>query len=64
MDKKLEKMYDQVNQLENPLTPQQVVLLRKVVNKFKSKVEQTEDKEENISKTIPGPHFQRRAQLW
>ena len=40
------------------------VLLRKVVNKFKSKVEPTEDKEENVSKTIPGPHFQLRAQLW
>ena len=31
-------MYEQVNHLENPLTPNQVLLLRKVVNKFKSKV--------------------------
>ena len=38
IDKKLEKMYEQVNHLENPLTPNQVLLLKKVVNKFKSKV--------------------------
>ena len=49
IDKKLEKMYDQVNQLENPLTPHQVVLLRKVVNKFKSKVRITEDKRKMFS---------------
>ena len=38
IDKKLEKLYEQVNHLENPLTPGQVLLLRKVVSKFKSKV--------------------------
>ena len=38
IDKKLEKLYEQVNHLENPLTPGQVLLLRKVVTKFKSKV--------------------------
>ena len=43
IDKKLEKMYEQVNHLENPLTPNQVLLLRKVVNKFKSKVKGKEN---------------------
>ena len=38
IDKKLEKLYEQVNHLENPLTPNQVILLKKVVSKFKSKV--------------------------
>ena len=38
IDKKLEKMYEQVNHLENPLTPNQVLLLKKVISKFKSKV--------------------------
>ena len=37
-DKKLEKMFDQVQQWERPFTPNQVALLKKVVNKFKSKV--------------------------
>ena len=31
-------MYEQVNHLENPLTPNQVLLLKKVISKFKSKV--------------------------
>ena len=49
IDKKLEKLYEQVNHYENPLTPNQVQLLRKVVSKFKSKVrtpieEEGEDK--------------------
>ena len=40
-DKKLEKMFDQVQQWERPFTPNQVALLKKVVNKFKSKVEKS-----------------------
>ena len=34
----MEKLYEQVNHLETPLTPNQVILLKKVVSKFKSKV--------------------------
>ena len=42
-DKKLEKMFDQVQQWERPFTPNQVALLKKVVNKFKSKVEKSSE---------------------
>lgn len=45
IDKKLEKLYEQVNHLENPLTPNQVMLLKKVVSKFKSKVKTPIDEE-------------------
>lgn len=49
IDKKLEKLYEQVNHLENPLTPNQVVLLKKVVNKFKSKVRTPIEEEKEVS---------------
>ena len=45
----MEKLYEQVNHLENPLTPNQVVLLKKVVNKFKSKVRTPIEEEKEVS---------------
>ncbi|XP_023349841.1 potassium voltage-gated channel protein eag isoform X3 [Eurytemora carolleeae] len=42
-EKRLEQIYGEVQQWERPFTPSQIVLLKKVVNKFKSKVRGEED---------------------